>query len=85
MIFTISAFSVPLIYDERTTLTTAIYVSVRTVLGNFLVCIAWGFCSAAWSSAQSYYLSCCSLPITGLPRAMRFTSVHFQRPVNEPL
>lgn len=47
MIFTISAFSVPLIYDERTTLTTAIYVSVRTVLGNFLVCIAWGFCSAA--------------------------------------
>lgn len=42
MIFTISAFSVPLIYDERTTVTTAIYVSVRTVLGNFLVCIAWG-------------------------------------------
>lgn len=42
MIYTISAFSVPLIYDARATATTAIHASVRAVLGNFLVCVAWG-------------------------------------------
>ena len=42
IIFTISAFSVPLIYDARATATEAIHASARTVMGNFIVCIAWG-------------------------------------------
>lgn len=42
MIFTVSAFAVPLIYERRASLVRAISVSARIVLGNFLVCIAWG-------------------------------------------
>lgn len=42
MIFTISAFSVPLIYEGRAGLVQAVSASARTVLGNFLVCLAWG-------------------------------------------
>lgn len=42
MIFTVSAFSVPLIHDRRAGLVQAISASVRAVLGNFLVCLVWG-------------------------------------------
>ena len=42
MIFTVSAFSVPLIHDARANASTAIHASVRSVLGNFFVCLAWG-------------------------------------------
>lgn len=42
MIFTISAFSVPLIYEGRAGLVQAVSASARTVLGNFLVCLVWG-------------------------------------------
>ena len=42
MIFAISAFSVPLIYERRATVTMAIHASVRAVIGNFFVCVAWG-------------------------------------------
>lgn len=42
MIYLVSAFSVPLLYDKRATPIAAVHASVRTVLGNFLVCIAWG-------------------------------------------
>lgn len=42
MIFNVSAFSVPLIYEGRANIVQGISASVRTVLGNFLVCLAWG-------------------------------------------
>lgn len=42
MIFTVSAFSVPLIYERRAGLVQAISASARTVLGNFIVCLVWG-------------------------------------------
>lgn len=42
MIFTVSAFSVPLIYERRCGAVLGIQVSARTVVGNFLVCLAWG-------------------------------------------
>ena len=42
MIFTISAFSVPLIYEGRAGLVQGVSASARTVLGNFLVCLVWG-------------------------------------------
>lgn len=42
LIFNISAFSVPLIYEQRASLVQGINASVRTVLGNFLVCLSWG-------------------------------------------
>jgi len=42
MIFVVSAFSVPLIYEERAGLVEAISASARAVLGNFVVCLAWG-------------------------------------------
>ncbi|MEZ5585487.1 MAG: DUF2189 domain-containing protein [Sedimenticolaceae bacterium] len=42
MIFTVSAFSVPLIYEGRTGLVQGVSASARAVLGNFLVCLVWG-------------------------------------------
>lgn len=42
MIFTVSAFSVPLIYEGRAGLVKAVSSSARTVLGNFLICLCWG-------------------------------------------
>lgn len=42
MIFCVSAFSVPLIYERRTGLVQGVSNSVRTVLGNFFVCLTWG-------------------------------------------
>lgn len=42
MIFAISAFSVPLIYERRCSAVQGILVSARTVIGNFPVCLAWG-------------------------------------------
>ena len=42
MIFVISAFSVPLIYESRAGLVDGITTSARTVLGNFLTTLVWG-------------------------------------------
>jgi len=42
MIFALSAFSVPLIYERRCDAIQGIQLSVRTVVGNFPVCLAWG-------------------------------------------
>lgn len=42
LIFTVSAFSVPLIYEGRAGLVQGVSASARTVLGNFLVCLTWG-------------------------------------------
>ena len=42
MIFAVSAFSVPLIYERRTGAVEGINTSVLTVLGNFTICLAWG-------------------------------------------
>ena len=42
MIFAVSAFSVPLIFDRRTELAKAVSSSVRAVFGNFGVMMAWG-------------------------------------------
>jgi len=41
LIFTISAFSVPLLYYRRAGLVQTIVLSVRVVFGNFVPCIAW--------------------------------------------
>lgn len=41
IIFTISAFSIPLIYDHRCKLVAGVAASVRTVFGNFIVCMSW--------------------------------------------
>lgn len=41
-IFCVSAFSVPLLYQRRTNLVSAVSTSVRAVLGNFISGIAWG-------------------------------------------
>ena len=42
MIFVISAFSVPLVYERRTGLVEGIAASAHAVLGNFTVCLGWG-------------------------------------------
>lgn len=42
IIFTVSAFSVPLIYERRAGLVQGVSASTRAVLGNFLVCLTWG-------------------------------------------
>lgn len=42
MIFAVSAFSVPLIYERRCDAVQGIQLSALTVVGNFPVCLAWG-------------------------------------------
>lgn len=42
MIFAISAFAVPLIFERRLGLAQAVSASVRAVFGNFAVMLAWG-------------------------------------------
>ncbi len=41
-ILAVSAFSVPLLYQDRVKLTTAVGLSVKAILGNFLTSICWG-------------------------------------------
>jgi uncharacterized membrane protein len=41
MIFTVSAFSVPLLFERRATLVAAISASVRAVFKNFMPCMTW--------------------------------------------
>ncbi len=41
-IFCVSAFSVPLLYQKRTNLVSAVSASARAVLGNFIPGLAWG-------------------------------------------
>ncbi|MCW9059109.1 MAG: DUF2189 domain-containing protein [Gammaproteobacteria bacterium] len=41
-VFSVSAFSVPLLHQRRATLIQAVHASVSLVLRNFLVSIAWG-------------------------------------------
>lgn len=41
VIFCVSAFSVPLLFERRANLIPAIHASVRTVFANFLPCMAW--------------------------------------------
>jgi uncharacterized membrane protein len=41
-VFAVSAFSVPLLHQRRTTLIQAVHASVSLVLRNFFVSIAWG-------------------------------------------
>ena len=61
MIFTISAFSVPLIYEGRTGLVQGVSASARTVLGNFLVCLVWGIVLGTVIVLSILLLpSCCS-------------------------
>jgi len=42
LIFTLSAFSVPLLYEQRAGTLQAINLSVRTVFGNLPICLSWG-------------------------------------------
>lgn len=42
MVFAISAFAVPLIFDRKLGLAQAVSASVKVVFGNFVVMLAWG-------------------------------------------
>ena len=42
LIFAISAFSVPLIFEYRVNVVEAVHISVRTVFRNLPVCLGWG-------------------------------------------
>lgn len=42
VIFSITVFSVPLLYDRRARLVRAVVLSVRGVFANFAVCLCWG-------------------------------------------
>ncbi len=42
IIYCVSAFAVPLLYQGRCDLVRAVHASVRAVLGNFLATLAWG-------------------------------------------
>ena len=47
MIFAMSAFAVPLLYERRAGPVQAVHASVRTVLGNFTTCLLWGLLLSA--------------------------------------
>ncbi len=47
ILFSISAFSVPLLLDRRTTLVSAVSASVRAVFRNFLSCLVWALLLSA--------------------------------------
>jgi len=47
LIFSVSAFSVPLLYQSRVNLVSAVTLSIKTVFGNFISSIAWGICLSA--------------------------------------
>jgi uncharacterized membrane protein len=40
-LFAVSAFSVPLLFERRTTLVAAVHASVRAVFKNLMPCMAW--------------------------------------------
>lgn len=42
IIFAVSAFSVPLLFERRANLVDAVMASVKAVLRNFLPCLSWG-------------------------------------------
>ena len=41
IIFCVSAFSVPLLFEGRGTLVSAVHASVRAVFNNFFICMCW--------------------------------------------
>ena len=47
IIFAVSAFSVPLLYERRAGPVEAVHASVRIVVGNFRVCLLWGLLLSA--------------------------------------
>ena len=47
VVFAISAFSVPLLYYRRASLLSAVMLSVRAVIHNFLPCLVWAFLLAS--------------------------------------
>lgn len=47
LLFCISAFSIPLLCERRTSLVTAVVASVRTVFGNFAAALVWAILLSA--------------------------------------
>ncbi len=47
LLYTVSAFSVPLLCERRASLVEAVVASVRVVFGNFFVALVWAFLLAA--------------------------------------
>ena len=65
ILFAVSAFSIPLIYDGRATLVSGVVASVRAVFGRFGVMMCWAFLLAAviMGSIMALPLLLASLPV----------------------
>ena len=65
ILFAVSAFSIPLIYDGRATLVSGVVASVRAVFGRFGVMMCWAFLLAAviMGSIMALPLLLVSLPV----------------------
>ena len=65
ILFAVSAFSIPLIYDGRATLVSGVVASVRAVFGRFGVMMCWAFVLAAviMGSVMALPLLLVSLPV----------------------
>ncbi len=65
ILFAVSAFSIPLIYDGRATLVSGVVASVRAVFGRFGVMMCWAFLLAAviMGSVMALPLLLVSLPV----------------------
>ncbi|MCK6408018.1 DUF2189 domain-containing protein [Thauera sp.] len=65
ILFAVSAFSIPLIYDHRATLVSGVVASVRTVFGRFGVMMCWALLLAAviMVSVMALPLLLASLPV----------------------
>ena len=80
MIFVISAFSVPLVYERRTGMVEGIAASARAVLGNFTVCLGWGLVLGVVVMGSILLLP---LLLVTLP-VMAYASFHLYRRVFPP-
>ena len=65
ILFAVSAFSIPLIYDGRATLVPGVVASVRAVFGRFGVMMCWAFLLAVviMGSIMALPLLLVSLPV----------------------
>jgi len=71
LLFAISAFSVPLLCERRTSLVGAIVTSVRVVFGNFPIAIFWAFLLSTVTIASVLLLPLLPLTLPWLAYASR--------------
>lgn len=71
LLYTVSAFAVPLLCERRAGLVEAVVTSVKVVLGNFVPALLWGLVLAALTIASVLFLPLLPLTLPWLAYASR--------------